>query len=285
MEVIERRLRTWEPNKDRTKRFAEPRIGRDDDFCIRDADDGTITVVQKRLDLASMIDLPLLLRHLRFKGFFNVPHKGAIPRASGIKAKEQWIGWIPPDTLRRRYAMNRSRLYQKNPELGFTLESLTPILWNVLKEIAPEQTSVHEDIVAGSIHRDWWLCDAPFTSGIINHTNVLPYHKDSGNLKGSWSMMLALRRGDEGGALHIPEYDETLAIPDCSLMFFNGQKYWHGVTPVALTEKDAYRFTIVWYVKETISWCGSKEEEAHRAATFATKAMRNKGNREQQNVV
>lgn len=278
MEVVERTARTWEPDQDKAKRFAEPRVGRDGDFCIRDADTGEISVIQKVVDLGSMLDLPRLLRHLRFKGFFNVPTNGSIPRASGIKAKEQWIGWVPPDNLRRRYSINRSQLYLKNPELGYTLEELTAKLWDQLVALAPKQTDEHERLVRTSIHSDYLLGGAPFTSGIINHTNVLPYHRDSGNLKGSWSMMLALRKGDEGGALHIPEYDETLAIPNCSLTFFNGQHYWHGVTPVALRDKDAYRFTIVWYVKDTIRKCGPWELERIRAAQAATEAMRTAGN-------
>ena len=271
MEIVERQLIEWEPEKDRAKRFADLLNGHGNDFAIRDAETGVISVVQKQIALADVIDLPKLLRHLRLKGFYTQAKEGSMQRASGIKAKEQWFGYIPPDTLKRRYAINRSGLYKKNAELGFMLEALTPVMWNALREIAPEQTQAHEELVAENIHRDWWLGDCPFTSGIINHTNVLPYHKDSGNLQGSWSMMLALRKGDEGGALHIPEYNETLAIPDCSVTFFNGQKYWHGVTPISLRDRDAYRFTMVWYVKDRIKYCLSREEELHRAASTATK--------------
>ena len=283
MEIVERRLQEWEPEKDRAKRFADLLNGHANDFAIRDADSGVITVVQKQIDLSTIIDVPRLLRHLRLKGFYTQAQEGSMQRASGIKAKEQWFGYIPPDTLKRRYAINRSSLYKKNPELGATLEGLTPVLWNALKEIAPDQTAAHEELVAEHIHQDWWLDGAPFTSGIINHTNVLPYHKDSGNLQGSWSMMLALRKGDEGGALHIPEYGETLAIPNCSITFFNGQRYWHGVTPISLRDPNAYRFTLVWYVKDRIKFCLSREEELSRAARFATKG--NKGGNPRRKII
>ena len=272
MEIIHKSLVHWEPSKDRQNRFAELSDGRTNDLMICDADTGQISVVQKRVDLASMIDMKKFLLNLRFRGFYNIPKDGARARASGILAKEQWFGFIPPDELKRRFATNRSSLYAKNADLGFMLENLTPMLWEVLKEIAPDQTRDHEDLVRKLIHKDWLLCDTPFTSGIINHTNVLPYHKDSGNLGESWSMMLALRKGDSGGQLHIPEFEETLAIPDCSLTFFNGQQYWHGVTPVCLRDKDAYRFTMVWYVKNRIKDCRSQKEELHRARLAATKS-------------
>lgn len=275
MEIIERQLRTWEPNPVKAERFAEHRVGREDDFAIRDADSGKITVVQKKVSVGEMLDLPLLLRHLRYKGFFHTPTLTGYQRASGIKAKEQWIGWIPPDTLRRRYAMNKSMLYRENPQLASMLEGLTAPLWSALCEVAPDLTKAHETLVEENIHRDWWLANAPFTSGIINHTNVLPYHRDGGNLGDSWSMMLALRNDKEGGTLHIPEYDVTLGIPNCSLTFFNGQKYWHGVTPIHLGDPDAYRFTIVWYVKRSITLCGSREDELKRARRQASQAMRN----------
>lgn len=272
MEIIYKSLVHWEPSKNRENRFAELSDGRADDLTICDADTGQISVVQKRVDLASMVYVKKLLFNLRFRGFYNLPKNGARARASGILAKEQWFGFVPPDELKRRFATNRSSLYAKNAELGLMLENLTPKLWGVLKDIAPKQTKDHEDLVRNSIHNDWLLCDTPFTSGIINHTNVLPYHKDSGNLVDSWSMMLALRKGDSGGQLNIPEYGETLAIPDCSLTFFNGQKYWHGVTPVCLRDKDAYRFTMVWYVKNRIKDCLSQKEELHRARLSATKS-------------
>jgi hypothetical protein len=274
MEIIERRFQTWEPDKDKANRFADVLSGIKHDVAIKDADTNEIVVLQKKIDLASIIDLPNLLRHLRLKGNYTQARTGSMQRASGIKAKEQWFGYIPPDTLKRRYAINRSALYTKNPELGYGLEHLTPVLWNMLKQTLPEQTMNHETVVAESIHRDWWLENCPFTSGIINHTNVLPYHKDRGNLKDSWSMMLALRKGDVGGALHLPEYDETIAVPDCSITFFNGQKYWHGVSPVALQHRDAYRFTLVWYVKDRIKVCLSREEELDRAANSAYKGSR-----------
>lgn len=272
MEIIYKSLVHWEPSKDRKNRFAELSDGRANDLVICDADTRQISVVHKRVDLASMIDVKKLLLNLRFRGFYNLPKDGARARASGILAKEQWFGFIPPDELKRRFATTRPSLYYKNPVLGFMLENLTPKLWGVLQEIAPDQTKNHEDLVRKTIHKDWLLCDTPFTSGIINHTNVLPYHKDSGNLGESWSMMLALRKGDSGGQLHIPELEETLAIPDCSLTFFNGQQYWHGVTPVCLSDKDSYRFTMVWYVKNRIKESGSQKEELHRARLSATKS-------------
>jgi len=272
MEIIYKTLTDWQPAKDRESRFAELSDGRVEDLIICDAETKETLVVQKQVDLASMTDVKKLLLDLRLRGFYNKPRNGSRARASGILAYEQWFGFVPPDELKRRFAINRSSLYSKNADLGFMLENLTPKLWEILKKIVPNETENHENLVRKWIHNDWLLCDTPFTSGIINHTNVLPYHKDSGNLPDSWSMMLALREGDSGGHLHIPEFQETLAIPNCSITFFNGQKYWHGVTPVRLRDKKSYRFTMVWYVKNRIKDCGSQKEELNRAKLSATKS-------------
>ena len=274
MKIVERQLRTWTPDADRRKRYADVTDGIDDDLAIRDADTGRITVIQKKLDLDSVINVKRLTQHLRLRGFFSAPADNTLgSRASGIKASEQWFGWVPPDELRRRYAANRSHLYDRNPELAAMIEHISPFLWEQVRTIAPEQADLHEGLVAESVHRDWWINGTPFTSGIINNSNVLPYHKDGGNLTGTWSMMLCLRNGIGGGQLHLPEYDFTLGIPNASVMFFNGQAYWHGVTPFTDVDQRAYRFTLVWYVKQRMSRCGSREDELRRAANHATTAM------------
>jgi hypothetical protein len=71
MEIIYKSLVHWEPSKDRKNRFAELSDGRANDLVICDADTRQISVVHKRVDLASMIDVKKLLLNLRFRGFYN----------------------------------------------------------------------------------------------------------------------------------------------------------------------------------------------------------------------
>jgi hypothetical protein len=72
-----------------------------------------------------------------------------------------------------------------------------------------------------------------------------------------------------GGNLHLPEYDLLLGVPNNSLILFDGQGTWHGVTPMVAEKKDAYRFTIVYYAKRKVCDCVAADLELQRAAKNA----------------
>jgi hypothetical protein len=213
-------------------------------------------------------DIMFLRRLLRFGVKYQT--SGAQPRLSGIKAANEYFGTIPPKPTRRRMACRYARIYETIPELRPLMERITRRVLVPFREHFPEQYAEHTRLVTAAIHSDWLIAGEPFTSGIINNTAALPYHKDSGNLAGTWSIMLCLRDKVEGGHLHIPEYETTLGIPDQSLTIFNGQEAWHGVTPFRFKQRDAYRFTIVWYVKADIAKCLCARDEWRRAAEHAT---------------
>jgi hypothetical protein len=84
--------------------------------------------------------------------------------------------------------------------------------------------------------------------------------------------MLAIRDGLDDGALHLPEYDITLGIPDGSVTLFDGQGTWHGVTPIVRRKKEGYRYTIVLYTKQGMVGAGNRLEEGEKAKRRATKA-------------
>jgi hypothetical protein len=54
------------------------------------------------------------------------------------------------------------------------------------------------------------------------------------------------------------------------MTIFEGQRFWHAVTPLVYRKPDAYRFTLVWYVKERIRHCGCRADEPRRASLEAT---------------
>jgi hypothetical protein len=215
-----------------------------------------------------------LTRFLRFGVKFQTlgrNNKGGIPRMSGIRAANEYFGTTPPEQAKKRYACRDGRLYAKHSEYRKMIEDISVAAWRKFQQEFPKQAAQHEDLVRTQIHPDWLIAGTPFTSGIVNDRSALPYHKDAGNLLGSWSMMLTLRAHTEGGALNIPELGLCLGVPDHSLSIFEGQRFWHGVTPLIYRKNDAYRFTLVWYVKERIRQCGCREEEAERASREATK--------------
>ena len=175
--------------------------------------------------------------------------------------------------VRRRYGCTPANLDRDNPGLANLLGEISLSNFELFKEIDLHRANEHKRIVDEAINPDWLIAGSPYTSGVINNSAALPYHKDSGNLIGSWSAMLSIRKNMNGGHLHLPEYGVTFGIPDRSVTIFNGQALWHGVTPMIAAKKDAYRFTIVWYAKKKICQCGCAKDEANRAAVEASRIL------------
>jgi hypothetical protein len=103
-----------------------------------------------------------------------------------------------------------------------------------------------------------------WTSGVINQASALPYHRDRANFD-SWSAMPVVRRGMEGGDLHMPEYGITVNCRDGWALWFNGYAHVHGVTPMKLRAKDGYRYSIVFYAKRGMKDCHTYAVEVGEA--------------------
>ncbi len=218
--------------------------------------------------------LKALTRFLRYGVKFQTiakQNKRGFVRMSGIRAANEYFGTTPPEPPKKRYACRDGRLYVKHPEYRKMIDEISVTAWQYFQKQFPTQAAEHERIVREAIHPDWLIADTPFTSGIVNDRSALPFHKDAGNLVGTWSMMLSLRANTEGGGLQIPELGLNLGIPNHSMTIFEGQRFWHGVTPLVYRKPDAYRFTLVWYVKQAIRQCACREKETERASLAATK--------------
>lgn len=218
--------------------------------------------------------LKALTRFLRYKVKFQTiakKNKRGFVRMSGIRAANEYFGTTPPDPPKKRYACRDGRLYAKEPEYKQMIDEITVTAWHYFQKQFPTQAAEHERIVREAIHPDWLIAGTPFTSGIVNDRSALPFHKDAGNLVGTWSMMLALRANTDGGGLQIPELSLNLGIPNNSMTIFEGQAFWHAVTPLIYRKPDAYRYTLVWYVKQAIRQCDCRENETERAGQATTK--------------
>ncbi len=106
--------------------------------------------------------------------------------------------------------------------------------------------------------------DALWTSGVINQSSALPYHRDGSNFD-TWSAMPVVRRGMDGGHLHFPEYGITVNCRDGWALYFNGYAYVHGVTPMKTRSKDGYRYSIVFYAKRGMKDCHTYAVEVGEA--------------------
>jgi hypothetical protein len=196
-------------------------------------------------------------------------------RLSGIRNPSRVFGHSPPVPLRRRYWCGVSHFDTEHPDVAAGLRHMTPFVWDLFAGRLPAEAAAHHAAVDGLVHRDWWLGPegrpVPFTSGILNKTSVLPYHTDAGNVAGSWSSMLVMRRRVGGGYLHVPGYGVAFSCPNGSVLSFAGGTHLHAVTPLARRSGGpSYRFSVVWYARSEMRVCGSADDEARRAQTVAT---------------
>ena len=247
--------------------------GHEDPVVLRDMDTKQIVAAQLFADPEKEHDRRWLARMLRFKVKFD-DDSGATSsqsRLSGMRYASKVFGVTEPKPLRKRFGCAAAKIHFEHPAVGRMLNDMAADHFALLRQLVPAEAVQHESIVRERIHPDWWMGSAPWTSGIINKTAALPYHRDSGNIPGTWSVMMCLRNRVSGGCLHLPEYGVTFAVPDNSLLFFDGQGIWHGVTPILCDRRDGYRFTFVWYAKKGISKAGPASQEAERAAIEASR--------------
>ena len=267
MKVIERTAQEWQPTgkRESAPMFAE---AEQEDCVVIDKTNQQIVAIQIQLP-DDTFDLTQQITRIMRHDLKWAIDKGRPARMSGIASANKVFGTLEPNRLRQRFGCKSAALDRDAPELRALLGQLLTSSYKQLETIEPHRTKDHQELIESKIHPDWLIAEMPFTSGIINYSAALPYHRDSGNVLGSWSVMVALRKHMSGGQLHLPEYDVVLGVPDRSIIFFNGQAIWHGVTPMVAAKKDAYRFTIVYYAKRKICDCLSIAEEQHRAAVNA----------------
>lgn len=271
MIVIEKSFQSWQPD---TKKQVAKSIddGIDEDCVIIDKENQQIVALQLRLSDQSIDTLKNVSRTLRYDLKWK-SEGNRINRLSGISSFNKVFGTLQPSKLRQRFGCKSAALNRDQPYLVSQLYKLAVESFEKLKEHEPHRANDHNELVKTKIHKDWLMSNTPFSSGIINYSAALPYHRDSGNIKGSWSAMVCSRKNMTGGNLHLPEYDITLGVPNNSLIWFNGQTIWHGVTPMKATHKNAYRFTIVYYAKNGVCECSNLIDEPVRAAKNAMRSV------------
>jgi hypothetical protein len=253
----------------------------DGNVALIDAETEAVTALQVVAvpDLANR--LAESFREVGWDAPVNARNKSANEgRLSGMVVSHRTFGYTPPQPLRRRYACAASRFDIDYPESSRLISEYLVAAEHVFRTQAHEVYRETAEHVRETIPPAWLIKGTPWTSGIINNTAALPYHRDSNNVPASWSAMLAVRRNVEGGLLHLIEYDVWLAVPNGSISIFDGQSALHGVTPFRLAGPNAYRYTIVAYARAGMRvCCADPAGEARRAAIAATEAEDRRRNR------
>jgi len=187
---------------------------------------------------------------------------GGVRRHMEYQSRSRTFGYAPRRPIMGRDACNIASLMTDNPTAGHALETYADKLAGMLGDIEPELVKRGETKLA-DVLPEWRLGETKlWTSGVVNDTAQLPYHRDNFNFP-VWSAMPVLRRGTRGGYLHVPEYSLVIECRDASVVLFEGSKYLHGVTPITHTKPgDGYRISVVYYALQGTKNCRTAAEEA-----------------------
>jgi len=184
-------------------------------------------------------------------------------RANTLPTKSSVFGALPRVALRNDFCRfsNQTITEKNNTDKLFTFQKT---LCEIYQEHLPELYEYDLEKARGLIDDDYRLIDTPYTTANINVNHAIKYHKDSGNIKGSFSNVLILKEHCNGGELVLPEYRIALEQSDGALCIFKGQEEIHGVMPLRPYKKDFYRASIVYYTLAQLKHCYPYKEEVTR---------------------
>jgi hypothetical protein len=185
-----------------------------------------------------------------------------VGRQRDYRSRSRTFGFAPRRPVMARESCTVTALAQANPEIEAVLETYADQVAAALDDIDPAIATA-DRATLGEIKSEWRIGKAGlWTSGVVNDTAALPYHRDGFNFP-TWSAMPVVRRGVLGGHLHLPEYQITLACQDSYVVYFPGQQYVHGVTPLRrAVPGEGYRISVVYYALRGMKNCREAAEEA-----------------------
>jgi hypothetical protein len=145
---------------------------------------------------------------------------------------------------RNQEARHRSKLDREYPALYEALARNG----RELVDWRPEPFAAQGGWIEAKVLRDWQMGGGgPFTSGIVNKNNVLPYHRDTANVPHSWNAMTVLRKDTDGGLLVIPAWRLAFECGDGHVLLMDQHRTMHGVTKIERIRTGGYRLSVVYY--------------------------------------
>jgi hypothetical protein len=204
------------------------------------------------------------------RAMLTVDCRGGVQRTHNYRSKSRTFGYAPRRPVMGREGCSLTALCSDNPEAARVLESYADVLGRALARVLPSIATLGRETL-GEVLPDWRLgTEKLWTSGVINDTAQLPYHRDGFNFP-VWSAMPVVRRGTRGGHLHLPEYDLVVPCADATVTYFEGFRWVHGVTPITRVRKGSgYRISIVYYALSGMKNCREAAEETALATVRRT---------------
>ncbi len=189
--------------------------------------------------------------------------------STGITNVSKTFGMATRAPTLQREACRPTELMWDQPAIHTVLEHAGDLVQAEVEKHLPEIAAADRETLSG-VAAEWRIGeDTIWTSGIVNLTSALPYHRDGLNFP-TWSAMPVVRRGIGGGYLHLPEYGMTFPCRDGWVCYFKGQELVHGVTPIRRRQKDGYRISVVFYSLRGMKDCATFAREVGRARDMRT---------------
>lgn len=193
-------------------------------------------------------------------------------RTNGMVNVSRTFGYAPRRPVYGQEGCRDTRLWSENRQGHAVLISFAERLRDMLLEMFPH-VAMSDTATMEQVNEEWKLGETTWTSGVINQSSALPYHRDAFNFP-VWTAMPVLRRHCRGGYLHIPEYDVTVESRDGWAVFFPGYQLVHGVTPMHMTREDGYRYSVVYYALRGMKDCFTHAIETKYARQKRTERER-----------
>jgi hypothetical protein len=195
---------------------------------------------------------------------------GTVARMGGRQdGSGRTFGWSPKRVVARRENCRAASSAVDHPAEHAVLTEAAGWMTGEFEKLLPARAE-NDHAVLRAVMGDWLLDEnALWTSGVINKSAQLPYHRDGSNFH-TWSAMPSLRWGMDGGYLHVPEYGIVFRVDDGDVTWFCGRDLVHGVTPMTTRKKGGYRYTVVYYALAGMKDCRTYAEETAAGAQRRT---------------
>jgi hypothetical protein len=224
------------------------------------------TVIDADSGLAALVTIPFpadLGEYRRAARAYPIQANGT-RRGGGVANASRTFGYLARSGIFRRSCCMACSGALTSPEAHEVISGAAGDLAGMLAELQPERAAADLALVSAHVHSDWLMTPtSPWSSGVLNRTSPLPYHRDRNNFP-AWSAMVVLRRGVRGGHLHVPEYNIVVECRDGDVVYFAGSDLMHGVTPMMKTTPDSYRLSAVYYPVASMATCLPFAEEVVR---------------------
>jgi hypothetical protein len=145
------------------------------------------------------------------------------------------------------------------------------------QRIAPER---YADQVryAERVHPDFVIPDTPYSTLTINRNFRTAYHRDAGDVCGpglGLSNITAIWRGRHGVGAHLvfPAFRVAVRLRTGDFLAMDAHEI-HGNTPIPGVPGAFDRFSIVLYLREKLTECGSADQERARIDAIMTERLR-----------